>query len=144
MYGGSVMPEHGGDLIGASLEYGIPLERWLDLSTGINPVGYPVPPVPAEKWLRLPGNSEPLLRTARDYYAAEALLPVAGTQAAIQALPRLRPHSRVMLAALTYNEHAHAWQRVGHTVHAASMAQFDERLGQTRSEERRVGKECRL
>lgn len=124
------MPEHGGDLLRASREYGIAAERWLDLSTGINPFGYPVPPVPEREWLRLPSNPEALLRAASEYYETEALLPVAGTQAAIQALPRLRPRSRVILAALTYNEHAHAWRRHGHHVQAAPMDRFDERLAE--------------
>ncbi len=125
------MLEHGGDLARASWEYGIPAERWLDLSTGINPLGYPVPPVPPKAWLRLPGDAEPLLRAARECYQAMELLPVAGTQAAIQALPRLRPHSRVTLAALTYNEYAHAWRRQGHAVQAVPPREFDARLAET-------------
>lgn len=125
------MPEHGGDLSRASMEYGIPVEHWLDLSTGINPLGYPVPDVPARDWLRLPGDSEPLLGAAKEYYQADCLLPVAGTQAAIQALPRLRSHSRVMLTTLTYNEHAHAWRRHGHAVKTVPMREFEEQLAQT-------------
>ena len=38
---------HGGNLHEAAERYGIPYAQWLDLSTGINPHGYPVPPVPA-------------------------------------------------------------------------------------------------
>ncbi len=125
------MLEHGGDLARASREYGISEERWLDLSTGINPLGYPVPPMPPNAWLRLPGDAEPLVRAARDCYRAMELLPVAGTQAAIQALPRLRAHSRVTLADLTYNEYAHAWKRRGHAVHAVPPREFDERLAGT-------------
>ncbi len=125
------MLEHGGDLPRASREYGIPEERWLDLSTGINPNGYPVPHVPPEVWWRLPGDAEPLLRAACECYQAVELLPVAGTQAAIQALPRLRPCSRVTLAALTYNEYAHAWQRQGHAVQAVPSHEFDARLAET-------------
>lgn len=125
------MLEHGGDLMRACREYGIPEERWLDLSTGINPMGYPVPPVPSRIWQRLPGDAGPLLRAARECYQAVELLPVAGTQAAIQALPRLRPHSRVTLAALTYNEYAHAWKRQGHAVQAVPPREFDARIAET-------------
>ncbi|MEK7915020.1 threonine-phosphate decarboxylase, partial [Burkholderia contaminans] len=39
---------HGGNLHEAARRHGIPYDAWLDLSTGINPVGYPVPPVPAD------------------------------------------------------------------------------------------------
>ena len=125
------MLEHGGNLTRASKEYGIPEEHWLDLSTGINPMGYPVPPAPPSVWQRLPGDVEPLLRAAREYYLAADLLLVAGTQAAIQALPRLRAHSRVTLAALTYNEYAHAWKREGHAVQAVAPREFDARIAET-------------
>ena len=125
------MLEHGGDLMRASREYGIPEERWLDLSTGINPTGYPVPPVPPGIWQRLPGDPEPLLCAAREYYQAVDLLQIAGTQAAIQALPRLRRHSRVTLAALTYNEYVHAWKRQGHAVQAVPPREFDARIAET-------------
>lgn len=125
------MREHGGDLVRASREYGISTERWLDLSTGINPHGYPVPPVPAQAWLRLPSDDAPLRRAAAEYYGTDSLLPVAGTQAAIQALPRLRPHSRVLLATLTYSEYAHAWRRHGHDVRTAEPGDFGTRLSQT-------------
>jgi cobalamin biosynthetic protein CobC len=126
------MLEHGGDLARASKEYGIPREDWLDLSTGVNPLGYPVPAVPAQGWLRLPDDSNPLLlRTASDYYQADWLLPVAGSQAAIRALPRLRPRSQVLVSALTYNEHAHAWQRGGHAVQTVRVREFDAQLSQT-------------
>lgn len=125
------MLEHGGNLARASSEYGIREDHWLDLSTGINPIGYPVPPAPPKVWQRLPGDVEPLLRAARDYYLAEDLLLVAGSQAAIQALPRLRPHSRVTLAALTYNEYAHAWKRQGHAVQAVAPREFDARIAET-------------
>lgn len=125
------MLEHGGNVARASREYGIPEERWLDLSTGINPNGYPVSPVPPGIWQRLPGDAEPLLRWAREYYQAAELLAVAGTQAAIQALPRLRPQSRVTLAALTYNEYAPAWRRKGHAVQVVPPREFGARIAET-------------
>lgn len=125
------MLEHGGNLSRASKEYGIPEEHWLDLSTGINPMGYPVPPSPRSVWQRLPGDVEPLLRAAREYYRTVDLLLVAGTQAAIQALPRLRSRSRVTLATLTYNEYAHAWKRQGHAVQAVAPREFDARIAGT-------------
>ena len=42
------MLEHGGRLRAAAQAYGTPLAGWLDLSTGINPRAYPVPPLPPE------------------------------------------------------------------------------------------------
>jgi cobalamin biosynthetic protein CobC len=108
--------EHGGRLRAAAQRYGIPLEDWLDLSTGIAPYGWDLPPVPAQAWARLPEINDGLEAAARDYYGAASLLPVAGSQAAIQALPRLRTHSNVGILAPTYAEHAAAWRREGHRI----------------------------
>lgn len=110
------MLEHGGRLLRAAGAYGIEPSRWLDLSTGISPFAWPVPAIPASAWHRLPEDDDGLIETARGYYGAPDLLPVAGSQAAIQALPRLRGHSRVGVIAPGYAEHAHAWHTAGHEV----------------------------
>jgi len=110
------MLEHGGRLIKASIEFGIPLEKWTDLSTGINPCGWPTPAIPQSIWQRLPEDGDDLLHSAKDYYQAENLLPISGSQAAIQMLPKLRKRSTVGILALTYNEHQHAWQKAGHNL----------------------------
>lgn len=112
------MLEHGGDLAALARRYGLSIANWLDLSTGINPNGWPVPNVPADAWQRLPVVSDSLLNTAAYYYGTSHLLPVSGSQAAIQTLPHLRKMSRVGIVSPTYAEHAHAWQRAGHTVRA--------------------------
>ncbi|HET7831714.1 MAG TPA: threonine-phosphate decarboxylase CobD [Gallionella sp.] len=110
------MLEHGGRLHAAALRYGIAEADWLDLSTGINPNGWPVPALPAEVWQRLPQDDDELAEAAQSYYGTSQLLAVAGSQAAIQTLPALRPCSQVALVAPSYSEHAHAWRRHGHTV----------------------------
>lgn len=110
------MLEHGGRLHRAAAQYGIPLARWIDLSTGINPQGWPLPPIPREIWTRLPEDEDGLEAAAGDYYGCPALLPTAGTQAAIQALPALRERSRVAVLAPAYAEHAQAWRHAGHDV----------------------------
>ena len=104
------MLEHGGRLRRAAEAYGIPLVDWVDLSTGINPHGYPVPPVPADAWLRLPEDDDGLEAAAADYYGSAHLLPVAGSQPAIQLLPAVLRGERVSLLAPGYAEHAHAWR----------------------------------
>ncbi|MHB8912678.1 MAG: threonine-phosphate decarboxylase, partial [Lysobacter sp.] len=121
------MLEHGGRLLRASRQYGIAPVDWLDLSTGISPFAWPVPSIPPEAWHRLPEDDDGLLDAARGYYGAPQLLPVAGTQAAIQALPSLRPHSRVGVIAPGYAEHAHAWRKAGHHVetHPAAVLVAD-------------------
>jgi L-threonine-O-3-phosphate decarboxylase len=110
------MLDHGGRLRRAAAEYGIPVADWLDLSTGINPAGWPVPPLPAEAWARLPEEADGLAEAACACYGARHALPVAGSQAAIQALPRLRPPARVGVVVPGYAEHAQAWRAAGHAV----------------------------
>ncbi|MDO4709298.1 MAG: threonine-phosphate decarboxylase CobD [Pseudomonadota bacterium] len=120
------MLEHGGRLNHAARQYGIAPEDWLDLSTGISPRVWPVPQVPTTVWQRLPEDDDGLLAVAKAYYCAAHLLPVAGSQAAILALPRLRNTSRVAVLAPGYAEHAHAWQSAGHHV---SLLPADTLLG---------------
>src|SRR3989338_1737355 len=61
------MLEHGGRLRAAALRYGIPERGWLDLSTGINPHGWPGPVVPNEGWQRLPQDDDGLQAAAQTY-----------------------------------------------------------------------------
>ncbi|QQP98480.1 threonine-phosphate decarboxylase CobD [Lysobacter enzymogenes] len=114
------MLEHGGRLLRAAQRYGIPAAQWLDLSTGINPDSWPLPQIPARAWQRLPEDDDGLAEIAAGYYGAPQALPVAGSQAAIQALPELRARSRVGVLAPGYAEHAHAWRRAGHEVETLS------------------------
>jgi cobalamin biosynthesis protein CobC len=72
--------------------------------------------VAADAWHRLPEADPDLLLAAQAYYRAPRLLAVAGTQAAIQALPQMRVPRRVVIAAPSYAEHAHHWRRQGHAV----------------------------
>ncbi|QEL66374.1 cobalamin biosynthetic protein CobC [Oryzomicrobium terrae] len=107
------MLEHGGRLHAASQRYGIPREDWLDLSTGINPASYPLPAIPPQAWQRLPEGDDGLEAAARAAYGVSAdatLLVLPGSQAAIQALPALRPSSTVGVLAPTYAEHPYAWE----------------------------------
>lgn len=126
---------HGGRLREAARQYRITLDDWLDLSTGINPHGYPPPPVPAEAWLRLPEDDDGLERAAADHYGLAGpdapcrLLPVAGSQAAIQTLSRLIPARQVCLFAPSYAEHAHAW-RTSERHYCTSVADMEAALPQ--------------
>src|SRR5215469_16589169 len=123
--------QHGGNLHEAAARYGIPYAQWLDLSTGINPHGYPVPPLPAEAWRRLPDEGDGFAERAARYYGAPDaahVLPVAGSQAAIRALPWLLGRSEVGtvgIAPLTYGEYAPAFQRAGHRVATLDVTRAD-------------------
>lgn len=108
------MLEHGGRLRQAALDQGIPLSDWIDLSTGINPDAYPVPPPDASVWQRLPEENDGLEDAAAAYYGNERLLALPGSQAAIQTLPKLFPPMAVACVAPIYEEHPHAWQKNGH------------------------------
>lgn len=122
---------HGGRLRAAAERYAIPFADWLDLSTGINPNGWPVPPIPAPVWSRLPEDDDGLHQAARQYYGTDQILPVAGSQAALQILPQLRPPVRVHVLNPGYAEHAHAWRRAGHTVMDVNSEKVDDVIPHT-------------
>ncbi|MBF0401679.1 MAG: threonine-phosphate decarboxylase [Magnetococcales bacterium] len=110
------MLEHGGGIRQAAARFGLPPAQWLDLSTGINPLGWTPLAIPSWCWSRLPEEADGLEAAAHAYYQSTLLLPVAGSQAAIQLLPRLRPPGRVAVLTPTYSEHAQAWEMNGHQV----------------------------
>jgi len=120
---------HGGRLCENAARYGIAVSEWLDLSTGINPHGWPVPPVPAAVWARLP-DEDGLEKIAATYYSTEYLLPTAGSQAAIQLLPLLRTRCRVGVLAPGYAEHFRAWQAGGHEVATVAADDLDAQIEQ--------------
>jgi cobalamin biosynthetic protein CobC len=107
---------HGGDLAAAHALFPGAPEPWIDLSTGINPIPYPLPALPLSLWTRLPGAAEEkaLLAAARAAYRVpdRADIVVApGTQILIELLPRLAPRGSVAVLGPTYAEHAHAWRK---------------------------------
>ncbi len=110
------MLEHGGNLAAAAKQYDIPPESWLDLSTGINPDGYPIAEIPAAIWQKLPLEDDGLIEAACAYYDCQFALATAGSQAALQILPQLRADSKVAMPKFMYQEHANAWQGNGHEV----------------------------
>lgn len=111
--------KHGGSLNAAVKRWGIAREHWLDLSTGINPHGWPVPKIPAAIWQRLPEADDGLAALVRQQLQlpqAAGCELLAGSQAAIMNLPRLRPRCRVGVPRIGYQEHAWQWQQAGHTI----------------------------
>lgn len=124
-------PAHGGNLTDAILRFGHARQAWLDLSTGINPHPYPVPALKPDAWHRLPEMDADLAlaQAAQRYYRAPRMLPAAGTQAAIQALPQCRLRragvANVAVAGPTYAEHAHRWAGAGHRLISCTAAAGD-------------------
>jgi cobalamin biosynthetic protein CobC len=113
-----VNQHHGGDLQRAASDYGIALEHWLDLSTGIAPWGWPVGAIPDAVWQRLPQVNCPLQAPAAAYYGCQraAVLAVPGSQYVIQTLPALFAGLTVALPDRGYFEHRRAWTEAGHRV----------------------------
>lgn len=112
---------HGGDPGAVRSRYPDAPEPWIDLSTGINPVPYPMATLPPEVWSRLPTrqHQQALLEAAAARYGVRDLATIVaapGTQALIQLLPRLVPRSRVAIIGPTYEEHEACWIRQGHEV----------------------------
>jgi len=103
------MREHGGNLDLAQQRFGGRAEDWIDLSTGINRLPYPVGEISAHHWQALPSRFEieSLHQAARYAYRADApIVAIGGAQAAIQLLPQLAPRGRARILAPTYNEYA--------------------------------------
>ncbi|MFI5000126.1 MAG: threonine-phosphate decarboxylase CobD [Reyranellales bacterium] len=123
---------HGGDLGEIQRRFPDAPRPWIDLSTGINPVAYPVPDLPADRWARLPSRSDEqaTLGAAAARYGVrnpETIVAAPGTQALIQLLPRLMPKMRVAVVGPTYEEHAVSWRRQGHEV--TTVGDFSEAGG---------------
>ncbi|KGB80454.1 alpha-ribazole phosphatase [Rhodovulum sp. NI22] len=120
------MRDHGGNIDGAIARFGGKPEEWIDLSTGINRAPYPLPEISAAAWRNLPTRAalEALIRSAAQAYGTEAaILPLAGAQAAIQMVPRLRPPGHARVLGPTYNEHAASLHAAGWTVDEVSAPQ---------------------
>lgn len=121
---------HGGDLGEAERLFPGAPQPWLDLSTGINPLPYPVGPIPAEAWRRLPSPAATarLERAAAAAYGvsdAETVVAAPGTQSLISLLPRvlsLPPTKGVAVLGPTYAEHLAAWRLAGQPVAVCSSA----------------------
>jgi len=112
---------HGGDLAEARGLFPDAPGPWIDLSTGINPIAYPMPFLPASLFERLPSpaDHEDLEAAAAEAYGASdpaTLVAAPGTQLLISLLPALWPRSRVAILGPTYAEHARAWRGAGHDV----------------------------
>jgi cobalamin biosynthetic protein CobC len=112
---------HGGDLGEIRRRFPQAPQPWIDLSTGINPLAYPLGGLSDEIWQRLPTREaeQALLAAAQHRYGVAdvaTIVAAPGTQALIQLLPRLMAKSRVAVLGRTYGEHALCWRRAGHDV----------------------------
>jgi len=110
--------DHGGALDAACARWGGARADWIDLSTGINPVPYPLPDLPRSDWTALPdaGATRALEQAARAFWsvpADAAILAAPGASCLIAALPRCLAGGAVQIRPDTYNEHAAAFRDAG-------------------------------
>ncbi|MGJ3264751.1 MAG: threonine-phosphate decarboxylase CobD [Salinarimonas sp.] len=127
---------HGGDLGEARRLFPHAPAPWIDLSTGINPIAYPLPALPASAFTRLPEPADHAAleaTAARAYGVADPARVVAapGTQALISLLPFvllpfLAPAQDVAIVAPTYGEHARAWAAAGARVRTVAAPEESE------------------
>lgn len=124
------MREHGGNLDLAQQRFGGRAEDWIDLSTGINRLPYPVGEVGLRAWTALPSRAEieTLHQAARHAYrTSAAVVALGGAQAAIQLLPQLAQRGQARVLAPTYNEYAPVLSAAGWNVQ--EVGEFDALAG---------------
>jgi cobalamin biosynthetic protein CobC len=112
---------HGGDLGAARRLFPDAPKPFIDLSTWINPNPYPLPPLPAELFARLPDATATAglaVAAATSYGAPSAahVVPAPGTQILLPLVAALVRPGRAAILSPTYNEHARAARLTGHSV----------------------------
>lgn len=119
-------PDHGGGIDAAIAQFGGTRAGWVDLSTGINPIPYPLGDLSNDAWNALPDTAafNRLEAAARRFWnipAAAAVLAAPGASALIARMPAIAPTGSVHIPGPTYNEHARAFAAQGWT--SATTAQ---------------------
>jgi cobalamin biosynthetic protein CobC len=113
--------DHGGGIDAARARWGGARADWLDLSTGINPEPYPLPPLPDDAWTALPDTAatDRLERAARAFWSVPdgaEIVAAPGASALIARLPEAfvgMGDRTVHIPGPTYNEHAAAFAAAG-------------------------------
>src|SRR5262249_29830775 len=110
---------HGGDLTAARRLFPDAPQPFIDLSTGINPHPYPLPPLPG---VGSTGRPEGAAVTRLEAAAARpngvpseaAAAPAPGTKILLTQVAALVPPGRAAILGPTYAEHKHAARLLGH------------------------------
>lgn len=110
--------DHGGNLDNTIETYGGSLEEWIDLSTGINPVAYPLERFDPRDDCVLPRHSDllELENAARRFWNVPEqaqVIATNGASVAIAAMPFLLQGNKVSIPQPTYNEHQAAFEHAG-------------------------------
>ncbi len=109
--------DHGGGIDAAAMRFGGVRADWLDLSTGINPLPYPVRLTQSDAWTALPDRAatDRLIAAARVFWGVPdgaVVVPAPGASALIARVPLLMAGARAYISGPTYNEHAAAFASV--------------------------------
>src|SRR5262249_49809972 len=112
---------HGGNLVAARQLFPDAPEPFIDLSTGINPHSYPVPPLSPDLFARLPEPAalDRLAAIATERYGApspDCVVPAPRTQILLAPAAALVPPGRAAVLGPTYGEFARAAALAGHDV----------------------------
>ena len=129
---------HGGNLGAARILFPGAPEPFVDLSTGINPNPYRVPPLSGDVFARLPDSAAlaNLAAKAAAAYGAPGnenraahIVPAPGTQILLPLVAGLVPPGRAAVLSPTYAEHARAARLAGHHVvevgEVGELGEFD-------------------
>ncbi|GHA56185.1 threonine-phosphate decarboxylase [Amylibacter ulvae] len=113
--------DHGGGLDAAMAQFGGTRDHWLDLSTGINPIPYPIGDIPMDSWTRLPDQDgdNTLINAARKFWHVPNganILASSGVSQIIAMLPQIASGANFQIAKPTYNEHEAAFVHAGFTL----------------------------
>ncbi len=119
--------DHGGGIDAARAIYGGDRSDWIDLSTGINPVPYPIPDLPLDAWTALPDQKaqDDLITAARRFWSVPDgvdMIATNGASAPIAQLPGLFPADTYHITTPTYNEHAAAFETHGWSASTGASA----------------------
>ena len=111
----TILRDHGGGLDAAVARHGGSRADWLDLSTGINPVPYPVGDLADETWSALPDScaAARLETAARNFWSVPeeaGVVAAPGASALIARMPDFAEPGDVHVPGPTYNEHAAAFR----------------------------------
>lgn len=117
--------DHGGGLDAAVAAFGGRKSDWIDLSTGINPLPYPLPELSTQDWSALPDQNavQELISAARTFWSIPpqaAVLAAPGASSLIARIPLLMPAATVQIATQTYNEHAASFAAQGWSVNTSA------------------------
>lgn len=120
--------DHGGNLDTAVAVFGGDRQEWLDLSTGINPVPYPINGLTGQDWSALPdiGAQNRVLDAARHFWNVPDtadILAAPGASALIARAPYVIRPKTVRITQPTYNEHFASFTAAGWEVRETGEAQ---------------------